>query len=184
MTAQALAAQGFHGQYVGLDSSVGFLEEARDRIGGNPHFDFFFQDLASPGWNDSLPLDSYDTVLAFAILHHLPGTLLRRQVIERIRTMLAPQGHFTHSEWQFLNSPRLRSRLQSWQAIGLDEADVEPGDYLMDWREGGTGLRYVHHFSLEELALLAKQTGFEIMETFRSDGENGRLGIYQIWKIV
>jgi hypothetical protein len=89
-----------------------------------------------------------------------------------------------HSEWQFLNSPRLRDRLQPWQAIGLDEVDVEPGDYLLDWREGGTGLRYVHHFSLEELALLAEQTGFEIIETFHSDGENERLGLYQIWKRV
>jgi SAM-dependent methyltransferase len=183
-TARALAAQGFHGRYVGLDSSAGFLQEARDKIGENPHFAFICQDLASPGWNDSLPQDSYDAVLAFAILHHLPGATLRRQVIERIRTIMIPQGHFMHSEWQFLNSPRLRDRLQPWQAIGLDEVDVEPGDHLLDWREGGTGLRYVHHFSLEELALLAEQTGFEIIETFHSDGENERLGLYQIWKRV
>jgi hypothetical protein len=37
---------------------------------------------------------------------------------------------------------------------------------------------------LEELALLAEQTGFEIIETFHSDGENERLGLYQIWKRV
>jgi hypothetical protein len=90
---------------------------------------------------------------------------------------------FVHSEWQFLNSERLRSRIQPWQAAGLSEDDVEPGDYLLDWRQGGQGLRYVHHFSLEELAELADATGFQIAESFHSDGDGARLGLYQIWRV-
>lgn len=183
-TARALAVQGFHGRYVGLDLNAVFLEEARARIGENSHFDFYCRDLASMNWNDSLPVEAFEAILAFATLHHLPGTTLRRQVIESLRRVLAPGGHFIHSEWQFLNSPRLRGRLQPWEAIGLAEADVEPGDYLLDWREGGAGLRYVHHFTLDELSLLAEQTGFDVVESFLSDGESGRLGLYQIWKIV
>ncbi len=45
-------------------------------------------------------------------------------------------------------------------------------------------LRYVHHFDESELAELAKASGFEIIETFYSDGENKRLSLYQIWKKV
>jgi hypothetical protein len=108
---------------------------------------------------------------------------LRRQVLRKARAMLAPAGRFIHSEWQFLNSPRLTSRIQSWEAIGLSDSDVDPGDTLLDWRQGGAGLRYVHHFSIDELEQLAEATDFKIVETFLSDGENKRLGLYQVWQV-
>jgi hypothetical protein len=96
--------------------------------------------------------------------------------------LLVPGGRLFHSEWQFLNSARLRARLQPWERIGLAEDEVEPGDYLMDWRHGGYGLRYVHHFSTPELADLAAETGFSVKETFLSDGAGGQLGLYQSWE--
>ena len=46
------------------------------------------------------------------------------------------------------------------------------------------GLRYVHLYSRCELANLADQTGFSLLEEFESDGEGGRLGLYQIWRAV
>ena len=89
---------------------------------------------------------------------------------------------FIHSNWQFLNSPRLKARIQPWESIGLQGSDVDVNDYLLDWKRGGNGLRYVHHFDESELAELAKASGFEIVDTFYSDGENKRLSLYQIWK--
>ena len=102
-------------------------------------------------------------------------------MLGKVRALLAPNGRFVHSEWQFLNSPRLVSRIQPWEAIGLSQNDVDPGDYLLDWRQGGQGYRYVHHFSEEELRGLAEAAGFDVIESFLSDGENGRLGLYQVW---
>ena len=69
-----------------------------------------------------------------------------------------------------------------WERIGLTAAGVDAGDYLLDWRRGGEGLRYVHQFSEEELSTLATESGFEVAVTFYSDGEGGRLGLYQVWK--
>ena len=106
---------------------------------------------------------------------------LRLQVLRKVRSLLAPEGRFIHSEWQFLNSPRLKNRIQPWEAIGLSESDVDPGDYLLDWRHGGQGLRYVHHFSEDELEQLAESVGFKVIQSFLSDGENNRLGLYQVW---
>jgi tRNA (uracil-5-)-methyltransferase TRM9 len=116
------------------------------------------------------------------VLHHLPGDMLRLQILNKVRALLPPGGRFIHSEWQFLNSPRLSSRIQPWELIGLSEKDADPGDYLLDWRQGGLGLRYVHHFSESELERLAKAAGFDVVESFLSDGENHRLGLYQVWK--
>jgi hypothetical protein len=71
-----------------------------------------------------------------------------------------------------------------WNTIGLSESDVDPGDYLLDWRQGGQGVRYVHHFSQAELEELAEAAGYEVIESYLSDGENGRLGLYQVWQIA
>lgn len=50
------------------------------------------------------------------------------------------------------------------------------------WRRGGDGLRHVHHFNEAELGELASASGFRAAETFYSDGEGGRLRLYQIWE--
>jgi hypothetical protein len=70
----------------------------------------------------------------------------------------------------------------------IDPDQLEPGDTLLDWRaiapgqNQKAGLRYVHLLSREELAKLAEESGFEVIQTFESDGEGGRLGLYQVWK--
>jgi hypothetical protein len=103
-------------------------------------------------------------------------------IVKKVHELLKKDGLFVHSNWQFLNSPRLKARIQPWESIDLNSRDLDANDYLLDWKHGRTGLRYVHHFDEQELAELAKAGRFEIVETFYSDGENGKLGLYQIWK--
>jgi tRNA (uracil-5-)-methyltransferase TRM9 len=180
--ARELAHRGHQGAYTGLDFSAELLSEARHNLSPSLNATFHQADLASPSWDEALPLHRYDVILALAVLHHLPGRQLRRDVLQTASRRLATGGRFIHSEWQFLNSPRLRRRLQPWESAGLADEDVEAGDYLLDWRQGGYGLRYVHHFSPEELGALANETGFTIRETFLSDGAGGKLGLYQVWE--
>ena len=104
-------------------------------------------------------------MLAFAVLHHLPGESTVIQHCQKIRRFLAPGGKFIFSVWQFLNSPRLRERIQDWSEIGLSASQVEQGDYLLDWRQGGHGLRYVHVFTTDKLEDLASRCGFFCTET-------------------
>ncbi len=177
--ARELVRRGHAGSYTGLDFSATLLEQARQ--GQPPGFLFLLADLSSPGWDAPLSGRQFDRILAFAVLHHLPGNDLRKQTLQKVPALLSPRSRFIHSEWQFLNSPRLKERIQPWESIGLAEGDLDPADYLLDWRHGGHGLRYVHHFSQPELDELAAASGFTIQESFLSDGENGRLGLYQVW---
>ena len=178
--ARQLARRSHVGVYNGLDFSPTLFKQA---AAGQPtNFHFLQADLSGTKWDATLQREQYDIVLAFAVLHHLPGAELRMQVLRKVKSLLRQGGRFIHSEWQFLNSPRLKARIQPWDAIGLSESDVDPGDYLLDWRQGGHGLRYVHHFSETELEQLAEAAGFRILETFLSDGENNRLGLYQLWQ--
>jgi SAM-dependent methyltransferase len=170
--------------YLGLDNSADLLEVARGVCAGLPNISFHLTDLASTGWETRLPAGTrtpFDAILAFAVLHHIPSDEARKGILRKVRSLIHPDGQFIHSEWQFLNNPRLRSRIQPWETIGLSADDVDPDDYLIDWRQGGQGLRYVHQFCEEELRELADHTGFTVRETFYADGEGGRLGMYQTW---
>jgi SAM-dependent methyltransferase len=182
---RALEASGHQGAYVGLDFSPDLLEiaaAAQQAKPGAAQAVFIQADISAPDWYSRLPGGPFDVILAFAVLHHVPSQALRSQITRQLRALVAPDGAFIHSEWQFLNSARLRKRIQPWDRIGIAEEQLEEGDYLLDWRHGGYGLRYVHHFDKGELARLAHESGFCIAETFRSDGEGDQLGLYQVWK--
>jgi hypothetical protein len=90
----------------------------------------------------------------------------------------------TVSVWQWQNSLRLRKRVLPWFTVGLLQQQLDEGDVLLDWRAGKTiGLRYVHTFSEKSLTALANEAGFEVVETFSSDGRTGDLALYQVWQI-
>jgi tRNA (uracil-5-)-methyltransferase TRM9 len=202
--ARRLARGRHRGTYLGLDFSLPLLKEAGVSLGSFPA-NFMEVDITSSSWpyviarsiamnqsptrqNIVMPpttarddILEFEIVFALAVLHHIPSQDLRLNILRKAHALLAEGGQFVHSEWQFLNSRRWHNRIQPWSEVGLAEQDVDENDYLLDWRRGGRGLRYVHHFSQAELKDLANASGFKIVQTFHSDGETGNLGLYQTW---
>lgn len=185
--AHELVRRGHRGKYMGLDFSEELLGIARSNVQG-PELDvqFIASDLTAADWHRQSPISNlrFDFIFAFAVLHHLPSQEIRLSFLKPVHNLLSPGGRFVLSNWQFLNSPRLRKRIQPWEIIGLSESDMDDGDYLLDWLRGGTGLRYVHHFNEAELAQLASDTGFQIVDQFQADGKTGNLALYQVWIAV
>lgn len=172
------------GAYTGLDFSPGLLHEAAGSQQSDPAARWIEADLTSTDWNTALAGQIFDYVLAFAVLHHIPGSELRLAFLSKVRSVLGQNGWLIFSVWQFQNSPRLLARVQPWEKIGLQADQVDPDDFLLDWRSGGQGLRYVHCYSQEELDHLARLSGFQCQAAFLSDGENNCLGLYHIWSPV
>lgn len=181
--ARELARRGHRGLYLGVDFSVPLLREAGVQ-GGELAARFVEADLTKLSESSDLLSASSKWLLitAFAVLHHIPSHEIRLDLLRTVHGLLREDGMFILSNWQFLNSERLKGRIQDWSNVGISQAEVDPDDYLLDWRSGGEGLRYVHHFSEAELSALAQQSGFMIHDNFYSDGEGGNLGLYQIWK--
>ncbi|UYN90650.1 MAG: methyltransferase domain-containing protein [Anaerolineales bacterium] len=182
--AAQLAASGHEGGYVGVDFSEGLLAAARERVAAYPGYpaEFVQADLSGE-WAAALD-GKFDVVLAMAVMHHIPGRELQLTFLRQVRALVREGGRFVHSNWQFMRSPKLAARVQSWAAAGLDESQVDAGDHLLDWRSGvreGHALRYVHQFSEEELAGLAAEASFTVSDLFYSDGSTGDLSLYSVW---
>ena len=185
--ARELAKRGHRGPYLGVDFSLPLLQDADAPVGTTPPDGFsarFLQvDLTQLSvFSDQISgIGRWSLITAFAVLHHIPSSELRLNILQTVRQLLKDDGRFIHSNWQFLNSEKLKARIQPWEAATFSRSEVEAGDHLLDWRSGGEGLRYVHHFNEQELSELAEASGFQISDSFYSDGEGGKLGLYQIW---
>jgi len=187
--ARELAKRGQRGSYLGVDFSLPLLREAESSSLGTLQPEVFSAKFVQVDMTQRSALREklsafrpWSLITAFAVLHHIPSHEVRLGILQTVRTLLKPGGLFIHSNWQFLNSEKLRSRIQPWEAAAVTGPEVDAGDYLLDWRSGGNGLRYVHHFNEGELNELAGATGFKVIDTFYSDGETGNLSLYQLWK--
>jgi 2-polyprenyl-3-methyl-5-hydroxy-6-metoxy-1,4-benzoquinol methylase len=183
--ARELAKRGHRGSYLGVDFSLPLLRDADAQPEGFSA-KFMAMDLTQLAVNAEQLLVSgnWTVATAFAVLHHIPSADLRLDFLRVVNQLLKRGGLFIHSNWQFLNSEKLRARIQDWSKANLSVKEVDPNDYLLDWRSGGEGLRYVHHFDEKELEELAAASNFQVSDTFYSDGEGGKLGLYQVWKPV
>lgn len=166
--------------YVGVDANRRLLELARGQAMGlqSVRSAFIQRDITSPDWMVGLPHRPFQTIVVLAVLHHMPSWELRRDLLAQLRALLSGNGCLAVSTWQFLNEERLRRKIVPWERAGLTQADLEPGDYLLDWQRGGAGLRYCHLVDEEELLTLAERAGFTPREMFYADGQRGNLNLF------
>lgn len=166
--------------YVGIDGSAELLTLARENTHalqyGYAHF--IQKDFTDPEWSAQLVADygPFDFVLCTAVLHHLPGYPLRLDVVRQLRRLT--KTRLLLSAWQFLTSERFVKKCIPWAEIGLDDQDIEAGDALLPWQHGQYMVRYVHQVDIEEFYRLASDSGFAIIDEFRSDGREGNLSLY------
>lgn len=184
-----LEARGVPLTYVGVDANAQLLALAQTHTAAlrHVHASFVQADLAQAHWPTLLPrpnhvatLGGFDVVTCLATLQHLPGFALRCTVMRQLAELAAPGGIVAISAWQFLTSPRFVAKQVAWATIGVDAAQVEPGDALLPWQQGGYAVRYVHQIDEDEVAALAAAAGLTVETTYRADGKEGNLNLYAI----
>jgi SAM-dependent methyltransferase len=169
-------------EYVGMDFSAEMLAIAErsanaERLPSAPRF--VIGDLVDPEWPILVP-GHYDWVILRAVLHHIPGAENRQAILKHAAGCLEPHGRLLLANWQFLEIERLRRRLLPWGVVSLSPDDVEPGDYLLNWKREGYGVRYVHLIDEGETAALAAGADLTIETLFRADGHNNNLTLYAV----
>ncbi|MBN1260380.1 MAG: class I SAM-dependent methyltransferase [Anaerolineae bacterium] len=167
-------------RYTGVDFSQRLIGLARQ--GPMPETiqtQFIVADLVSQDWPEMIS-GKFDWIFIRAVLHHIPGYETRLRILRQACSLLSAEGRVVMANWQFLAVPRLRRRIQPWTRVDLTVADVEQGDYLLDWRRDGQGFRYVHLVDEPETLRLAQDAGMVVETLFRADGREGNLTLYAI----
>lgn len=159
--------------YTGIDSDPTLLAYANDAL--HP-LGIKFQLLEQDILQTPLPNATYDLVVLFGLMHHIPSWQNRRQFLSDAAQCVADGGLLIFACWRFLDVESLKKRLVDWPA----EHDREANDYLLDWRRGEHALRYCHYVDDDEHKRLIEATGLGHVLTFRADGRNNALNQYSI----
>ena len=161
--------------YVGVDFSEELLGHAGQSV---PDGVFLQRNVSNAG---SLgDLGTFGLVAILAVLQHIPGRQSRIRLLAELGQRLDGKGRLIVSTWQFMDSARQRRKITGWHAAGIPTGAVEENDYLMTWRAGGEGLRYVAYIDRSEMDFLALHAGLTVVDSFRSDGLEGDLNLYTV----
>ncbi|MDD2907486.1 MAG: class I SAM-dependent methyltransferase [Candidatus Gracilibacteria bacterium] len=139
--------------YLGVDLSIGMLEEAKKSY---PNKDFLNLDMLNL---DKIKDKKFDFIFLIASFHHLQTLEERVEVLEKIYSLLKPEGKVFFTNW-FLNSPINHDKYKK-DIINDSENEFGSMDYNIYF---GDYPRFYHCFTLDELEYLFKKTGFEIIE--------------------
>jgi SAM-dependent methyltransferase len=140
---------------------------------------FYNFDLLLEDWPAKVTSQKYDLVVAFGLLHHVPRLQLRRQFLQQAAALLTNAGQFIFTTWRFNHIDRLRKRIVEpgsdefkhfSQAYGLDEGDLDLGDYILNWVKKELAYRYSHDYSRQEIEELVADAGLQLVDSFRADG--------------
>lgn len=158
--------------YMGIDSNLFLLQRAHETLTEHAVEHHLQQanilDKFAP---EHLP---YDLVVAFGVMHHIPGFEQRRAFVHKMAGWLSGTGILALTFWTFYEQERFRERIVAWDDPQVPEIyrhlPVEKHDYLLDWRREAKALRYCHYVDLEEQRQLTD--GFNVIATYDADGSN------------
>lgn len=141
---------GFDGEYMGLDASSGLLKSAAKKFGEVDRVTWRESDLLAEEWSQEL----FDLVVAWGLLHHVPGAVTRERFVRRMASSVAPGGELGISFWQFRHHERFWNKELAPSRYGFANDALEVGDALLGWDDDDSVPRYCHHFDDEEVAAI------------------------------
>src|SRR5689334_21329975 len=114
--ARELAKRGHNGVYLGVDFSLLLLQDAEVQPEGFGAR-FLQMDLTKlSASGDVLEVEGgWSVITAFAFLHHIPSHEVRLEIMRVVNQLMKKEGLFIHSNWQFLNSEKMRARILPWE---------------------------------------------------------------------
>ncbi len=158
--------------YMGMDSNSFLLARAAETLTehGIPH-QLQQADLLADYTPEKLPLE---VVVAFGVMHHIPGFAQRQAFLQKMMGWVAEDGILAVAFWTFYENERLRERIVAWDdpqvPADYQNLPLERHDYLLDWRREAQALRYCHYVDEAEMTTLT--AGLQVVATYDADGSN------------
>jgi SAM-dependent methyltransferase len=136
---------------VGLDASRTLLATAIDRV------DVPFHPLLGDAGRMPLRTNAVSVAVYIATLHHLPSPAARRESLDELARVLAPDGRALISVWSVTHD-----RFDATEAV----------DRTVDWTlpDGETVPRYYHLYDPESFAAALADSDLQVRDTFEDAG--------------
>ncbi|OHA85037.1 MAG: hypothetical protein A2481_01975 [Candidatus Yonathbacteria bacterium RIFOXYC2_FULL_47_9] len=141
--------------YTGIDFSEGLIGVARECYRERAQTTFVVGDaLALP-----FPDRSFDNVVSFAVLHHIPSRAYRVQFLREAARVVKPGGLIVVTAWNVWHSrPGIVLEFAFKKILGRTHTDF--GDAILDFGKEKNA-RYVHALTMHELRSLANEAGLK-----------------------
>lgn len=138
--------------YTGIDLSEGLIKEAQKL---HPEHSFLVGDMRSvASWAPHLWWVVSDIVM-LASYHHLTSVDDRKKTLSALRSLLLPGGHLYMTNWNLRDQHRYHDT-HIWDGV----YQIKIGAYM----------RYYYAFTLEEIAWIAEESGYVVVENRIFDG--------------
>lgn len=130
----------------------------------------------------------FSLIVAFGIMHHIPGVSRRKYLINMLAELLDKNAVLAVAFWRFMDHDRYASKVLSIDDYNrrsfsyLDPDELDDGDVLLKWGHDGEGLRYCHHTSEEEIEELFLDLPLLRVDSFMADGKNNNQNRYVIYR--
>lgn len=160
--------------YVGIDSNQFLLDQAQTKL---PTAHFYHKDIIEE--DIKLDMHSFDVIVLFGVLHHVPSQEIRKKLLLQLTKVLNPDGLCVATAWQFDTQRNLFERSKEI-ASTIDIKELEEGDYLLDWRRDTNAVRYCHLYSEQELTELFDSVHLTKVLSYLADGKNHKSNLYVI----
>lgn len=163
--------------YTGIDQSGQLLELAKKQFKNNINYSFSRQDIFN------YKIKDFDLIVAFGLMHHVPGEAQRRRLVYKLAEGLKENGLLVISFWrvdELTNLTKRRATPKQMQVLGINPNKLEPGDFFLPFGRKALSWRYVHSFSLAEIRAYKLLQKTQCLGEYRVDGRNGRLNTYLV----
>lgn len=150
-------------EYFGGDVSDRLLGLARENVPQKERQNLF---LLHPSTKLPFKNHFFDIAFSIAVFHHIPSYLLRKEALTEIRRVLKKDGILIVTVWN-LKSYFREEFLKNFFLKIFKRRKLDIYDVFIPWHNSrGEALcnRYVHCFSLKELAGVVKECGFKIVD--------------------
>lgn len=149
-------------EYVGVDVSIEILKIAQKKY-PDREFKLMEDSLKIPCDNNA-----FDSVFCLSVLHHIPSKFFRKVYIKETHRVLREGGKLIISVWDLKRDKKAMKLVFKYLYLKiLMKSELDFKDIFYPWKRsmGKTiAERYIHIFSLNELAGLLKSQGFKILE--------------------
>ncbi len=147
--------------YIGIDISKNLIWEAQHRF---PEGAFIYGDMRDL---EKTMKETFDCIVFLASFHHLWTKEERKSVLRTVKRLLHSEGMVLLTNWNLRSSENRKQYTPI--SPGGSEYEIKIGAFK----------RYYHAFSMEELASLAREEGYEIVLNEYSKNERNIVSVFR-----